>query len=39
MFYLVLDKVVCPFMKTFFDMPIWHLTDELDALMIAQIDM
>ena len=36
-----LDKVVCPFLKKYFDMPIWHPTDErsLDELLDAQVDM
>ena len=37
----VLDKVVCPFLVKYFDMPIWHPTDEksLDLLMAAELDM
>jgi hypothetical protein len=37
----VLDKIVCPFLVKYFDMPIWHLTDEksLDLLMAAELDM
>ena len=36
-----LDEVVCPFLVKYFDMPIWHLTDEksLDLLMAAELDM
>jgi hypothetical protein len=37
----VLDKVVCPFLVKYFDMQIWHQTDEksLDLLMAAELDM
>ncbi len=37
----VLDKVVCPFLVKYFDMPIWHPTDEksLDLLRAAEVDM
>jgi hypothetical protein len=39
----VLDKVLCPFLVKYwyFDMQIWHLTDEipLDLLMAAELDM
>ena len=39
-----LEKAVCPltpFLVKYFDMPIWHHTDEetLDALLEAQVDM
>jgi hypothetical protein len=39
--FLVLDKVVCPFLVMHFDMLLWHPTDEvsLDALMTAEFDM
>ena len=39
--FLTLDKAVCPFLSKYFDMPIWHPTDEatLDALLDAQVDM
>jgi hypothetical protein len=32
---------VCPFLVKYFDMPIWHPTDEatLDELLDAQVDM
>jgi hypothetical protein len=40
--FLVLDKVICPFLVKRFDMLIWHPTNEimlrLDALMNAQVD-
>jgi hypothetical protein len=37
----VLDKGVCPFLVKYFDMLIWHPTDEksLDLLMAAELDM
>ena len=36
-----LDKALCPLLVKYFDMPIWHPTDEksLDLLMDAQVDM
>jgi hypothetical protein len=41
--YLVLDKVVCPFLVKYFEMPIpiWHPTDDkgLDAWLEAEIEM
>ena len=39
--FLVLDKVVCPFLVKYFEMPIWHPTCErtLDQLLDAQVDM
>ncbi len=39
--FLVLDKVIFPYLLKQFDMPIWHPTDEimLDALMNAEVDM
>ncbi len=39
--FLILDKVICPYLVKQFDMMIWHPTDEmmLDALMNAQVDM
>jgi hypothetical protein len=40
--YLILDKavVLCPFLVKYFDMPIWHPTDEntLDSLLDAQVE-
>ena len=39
--FLVLDKVVCPFMVKYFEMPIWHPTSEkaLDELLDAKVDV
>ncbi len=39
--FLVLDKVVCPFLLKYFDMQIWHPTCEitLDQLLKAKVDM
>ncbi len=39
--FLVLDKVVCPFMVRYFEMPIWHPTSEkdLDELLDAKVDV
>ncbi len=39
--FLVLDKVVCPFLVKCFDMPIWHPTCEkaLDTLLDAKVDV
>ena len=39
--FLVLDKVVCPFLVKYFDMPIWHTTSEkaLDELLDAKVDV
>jgi hypothetical protein len=39
--FLVLDKVVCPFLAKYFDMPIWHPTSEktLDGLLDAKVDL
>ena len=36
-----LDKALCPLLVKYFDMPIWHPTNEksLDVLMDAQVDM
>jgi hypothetical protein len=38
--FLALDKVGCPFLIKYFDMPIWHPTDKnaLDELLDADID-
>ncbi len=39
--FLVLDKVVCPFLVKYFEMPIWHPTSEkaLDELLDAKVDV
>ena len=39
--YLVLDKVVCPFLVKYFEMPIWHPTSEktLNKLLDAKVDL
>jgi hypothetical protein len=39
--FLVLDKVICPFMVRYFEMPIWHPTSEkdLDELLDAKVDV
>ncbi len=39
--FLVLDKVVCPFLVKHFEMPIWHPTSEeaLDELLDAEVDV
>ena len=39
--FLVLDKVVCPFLVKYFEMPIWHPTSEkaLDDLLDAKVDV
>ena len=39
--FLVLDKVICPFLVKYFEMPIWHPTSEkaLDELLDAKVDM
>ena len=39
--FLVLDKVVCPFLVKYFEMPIWHPTSEktLDELLDAKVDL
>jgi hypothetical protein len=39
--FLVLDKVVYPFLVKYFEMPIWHPTSErtLDKLLHAKVDM
>jgi hypothetical protein len=39
--FLVLDKVVCPFLVKYFEMSIWHPTSEkaLDELLDAKIDV
>jgi hypothetical protein len=39
--FLVLDKVVCPFLVKYFEMLIWHPTSEkvLDELLDAKSDM
>ena len=41
--FLVLDKVVCPFMVRYFEMPIWHPTTgsekDLDELLDAKVDV
>ena len=39
--FLALDKVVCPFLVKYFEMPIWHPTSEkaLDELLDAKVDM
>ena len=38
---LVLDKVVCPFLEKYLEMPIWHPKCEktLDELLDAEIDV
>ena len=39
--FLVLDKVVCPFLVKYFEMPIWHPTSEkaLEELLDASVDV
>ena len=39
--FLVLDKVVCPFLVKYFEMLIWHPTSErtLDELLHAKVDL
>ena len=39
--FLILDKVVCPFLVKYFEMPIWHPTCEklLDELLDAKVDL
>jgi hypothetical protein len=39
--FLVLDKVVCPFLVKYYEMPIWHPTSErtLDELLDAKVDL
>jgi hypothetical protein len=39
--FLVLDKVICPYLVKQIYMPIWHPTDKimLDALMNAEVDL
>jgi hypothetical protein len=39
--FLVLDKVVCPFLVKYFDMPIWHPISEktLEELLHAKADL
>jgi hypothetical protein len=39
--FLVLDKVVCPFLVKYFDLPIRHHTSEktLDKLLDAKVDL
>ena len=36
-----LDKVVCPFLVKYFEMPIWHPTCErtLDQLLDAKVEL
>jgi hypothetical protein len=37
----VLNKIVCPFLVKYLNIPIWHPTDEksLDLLKAAELDM
>ncbi len=39
--FLVLDKVVCPFLVKYFEMQIWHPPSErtLDELLDAKVDL
>jgi hypothetical protein len=39
--FLILDKVVCPFLAKYFEMPIWHPTCKkaLDELLDAKVDV
>jgi hypothetical protein len=39
--FFVLDKVVCPFLVKYYEMPIWHPTSErtLDELLDAKVDL
>jgi hypothetical protein len=43
--FLVLDKVICPYLVKQFDMPIWHPTNEImlyammNAELAAEVDM
>ena len=39
--FLILNKVVCPYLVKYFEMPIWHPTSEktLDELLAAKVDM
>ena len=39
--FLILDKVVCPFLVKYFEMQIWQPTSEktLDELLDAKVDM
>ena len=39
--FLVLDKVVRPFLVKYYEMPIWHPTSErtLDELLDAKVDL
>ena len=39
--FLVLDKVVCPYLEKYFEMPIWHPKSEktLDELLAAKVDV
>ena len=39
--FLVLDKMVCPYLVKYFEMPIWHPTSEktVDALLAAKVDV
>ncbi len=39
--FLVIAKVVCPFLVKYFEMPIWHPTSEkaLDELLDAKVDI
>jgi hypothetical protein len=39
--FLVLEKLVCPFLVKYVEMPIWHPTSEkaLDELLDAKVDV